>query len=210
MLSMFWSFIRSCIVILTHLVRWFQFARSTKWPWLTWPFQNFETKRQSISYLSCLNGSTISVRDGHCYIGSPNDRGMDIRFASFPMLNVTINFKGNVGNGSVGQVIIAVDRESKITCCDNHVMVLDNDIICKGACINLLHVTHHIMEWHYDVKVKGVGDIVNTWIRFGFCVNFSIEHFWCLDWCNHFLSPAKDGHWNEKKKQNLLPPHEKI
>lgn len=72
-------------------------------------------------------------------------------------------------------------------------MMLDDDVIGKGSGVHLLHVTHDIMEGHRDLKVQGVGDVIDARIGLGFGVDFPVEQLGRLHDCNHFSRSAQDG-----------------
>ena len=109
--------------------------------------------------------------------------------------NVPIDFEVDVGDASIRKIVITMNGETQILSRDNHVVMLDDDIVGKWAGIDLLDITHDIMERHGDLKVKSVGDVIHTRVGLGFGINFSIEQLGGPNLSNHFSCSAKDGHF---------------
>lgn len=97
-----------------------------------------------------------------------------------------IDFEVDVGDAPVGQIVITVNRQTKILSRDNHIVMLDDDVIGKGSRIHLLHITHDIMERHTDLKVKCVGHVIHARVWLGFGVDLSIEQLGCTNLGYHF------------------------
>ena len=72
-------------------------------------------------------------------------------------------------------------------------MMLDYDVIGKGSGVHLLHVAHDIMEGHGDLKIQGVGHVIDARVGLGFGIDLAVEQLGCLHDCHHFSRSAQDG-----------------
>lgn len=74
----------------------------------------------------------------------------------------------DVRDALVGQVVVAVDRETQILGGHHHVVVLDDNVVHELAGIALFHIAQQIVVRHGEVEVKRVGHVGHTriWLRF--------------------------------------------
>lgn len=106
-----------------------------------------------------------------------------------------VHFQVDVaGDAAVRQVVQTPDIETQILGGDDHVVMLDDDVVGEFALTRLLDVALQVVVGHGDLELQTVDDVVGARVRLVLRVDLAVEHLRRLHVRHHLARLADDRH----------------
>lgn len=155
------------------------------------PVEDLEPERQRVAHLrGGLDVLAGSVRDLHRHVRRVHDH-----LLGHGSLDIALDAEVDlIGDGLVGEVILAGNGEPQIRAGDDGVVVLDDDIVEVPPEPLVFHIALHVVVGHLQLEVEALPHVLDAGVGAALGVDLPVEELRGLDPRHHVARSAVDRH----------------